>query len=482
MSRQDPQESVYLMLDIIRAGVKIYTLHDRRLHEKESKDSFMNLMVWALAAERAHDESRVKSERVRQAKAERRRQAREEGKAIVGRVPSWVRKVTPKGGEPYYELDEERAEVIRLIFQLKLDGHGLGAITNELVRRGIPPMGNRKLSTGEMKWQVSTIRKWLLSPTVYGQYQPHIRVDGKKVPEGDPIDNFYPAAVDRETFLKVQAVLGKHNRGRTAEEGENMLRGLLRCECGGNLSLHITKRGDRRYKYLRCNHDFMDSCTSKRFDYDGVESLLLQTLQSIDWSSVLGIQSDKNKDAMSTLKERKVVLDEDLNETNKRMTNLSKQLEALDEPSMFLLNRLSELEKHATALLQELGEVSEELEGLEHAVETSSNSFKQGSEIIAFLGLPIRSIDPEELVKKRVKMNAILRREIDHIYVSKLNEDLWRWSVVATGGESLFDLDINGKCTDGDIASAHTGLCGVQYKKVDRRKFNRVKKNSIEFS
>lgn len=482
MSRQDPQESVYLMLDIIRAGVKIYTLHDRRLHEKESKDSFMNLMVWALAAERAHDESRVKSERVRQAKAERRRQAREEGKAIVGRVPSWIRKVTPKGGEPYYELDEERAEVVRLIFQLKLDGHGLGAITNELVRRGIPPMGNRKLSTGEMKWQVSTIRKWLSSPTVYGQYQPHIRVDGKKVPEGDPIDNFYPAAVDRETFLKVQAILGKHNRGRTAEEGENMLRGLLRCECGGNLSLHITKRGDRRYKYLRCNHDFMDSCTSKRFDYDGVESLLLQTLQSIDWSSVLGVQSDKNKDAMSTLKERKVVLDEDLNETNKRMTNLSNQLEALDEPSMFLLNRLSELEKHATALLQELGEVNEELEGLEHAVENSSNSFKQGSEIIAFLGLPIRSIDPEELVKKRVKMNAILRREIDHVYVSKLNEDLWRWSVVATGGEPLFDLDINGKCTRGSIESAHTGLWGVDYEKVDRRKFNRVKKDSIEFS
>ncbi|MCV5857087.1 recombinase family protein, partial [Escherichia coli] len=32
MSRQDPQESVYMMLDIIRAGVKIYTLHDKRLH------------------------------------------------------------------------------------------------------------------------------------------------------------------------------------------------------------------------------------------------------------------------------------------------------------------------------------------------------------------------------------------------------------------------------------------------------------------
>ncbi|MCV5736229.1 recombinase family protein, partial [Escherichia coli] len=56
------------------------------------------------------------------------------------------------------------------------------------------------------KWQVSTVRKWLRSPTVYGQYQPHIRVDGKKVPEGDPIDNFYPAAVDRETFLKVQSI------------------------------------------------------------------------------------------------------------------------------------------------------------------------------------------------------------------------------------------------------------------------------------
>lgn len=38
MSRQNPQESVYTMLDIIRAGVRIYTIHDKRLHEKDSRD------------------------------------------------------------------------------------------------------------------------------------------------------------------------------------------------------------------------------------------------------------------------------------------------------------------------------------------------------------------------------------------------------------------------------------------------------------
>ncbi|EKB1969670.1 TPA: recombinase family protein [Vibrio parahaemolyticus] len=482
MSRQDPQESVYMMLDIIRAGVKIYTLHDKRLHEREGNDNFMNLMVWALAAERAHDESRVKSERVRQAKAEKRKQAREEGKAIIGRVPSWIRKVTPKGGEPYYELDEERAEVVRLIFQLKLDGYGLGAITNELIKRGIPPMGNRNVRKDlAPKWQVSTIRKWLRSPTVYGQYQPHIRVDGKKVPEGDPIDNFYPAAVDRETFLKVQSVLGKHSRGRTAEEGENLLRGLLRCACGGNLSLHITKRGDKRYKYLRCNHDFMDSCQSKRFDYDGVESLILRAVHSIDWVDVLNVQSGKNKDSIKSLRERRDVLVADLEETNKRMLNLSNQLEVMDEPSAFLLNRLSELEKGAQEKQSDLEAIENELSSVERVEEEADNKFRNNSfEIVELLGSTTTQIEKEDMVKRRVKMNAVLRRELDHILVTKVDDqDWWVWSAVTTGGVPLFDLKINAKASNGIIESEYSTMPELHYYKVDRRKYNRVNRKQV---
>lgn len=481
MSRQDPQESVYMMLDIIRAGVKIYTLHDKRLHEKEGKDNFMNLMVWALAAERAHDESRVKSERVRQAKAEKRRQAREEGKAIVGRVPSWIRKVTPKGGEPYYELDEERAEVVRLIFQLKLDGYGLGAITNELIKRGIPPMGNRNvLKDLAPKWQVSTVRKWLQSPTVYGQYQPHIRVDGKKVPEGDPIDNFYPAAVDRETFLKVQNILGKHSRGRTAEEGENMLRGLLRCACGGNLSLHITKRGDRRYKYLRCNHDFMDSCQSKRFDYEGIESLLLRSIQSVDWGDVLNIHANNSKSSIKNLKERRDVLTADLEETNKRMINLSNQLELMEEPSAFLLKRLSELEKGSKETQTELEEVENELSSAERSEEEVGQRFKHGFEVVEYIGEGTTQLEKEEIVKKRVKMNAILRRELDHVLVTKVDgQDYWVWSAFSSGGVHLFDLKIDGKASKGVIESEYATLTDVTFYKVDRRKYNRVNKKQV---
>lgn len=58
-------------------------------------------------------------------------------------------------------------------------------------------------------------------------------------------------------------------------------------------------------------------------------------------------------------------------------------------------------------------------------------------------------------------MNFIFCREIDYVYVLKFNEDLWCWFVVVMGGEFLFDLDINGKCMDGDIVSVYIGLCGV---------------------
>lgn len=44
------------MLDIICVGVKIYMLYDCCFYEKESKDSFMNFMVWVLVVECVYDE------------------------------------------------------------------------------------------------------------------------------------------------------------------------------------------------------------------------------------------------------------------------------------------------------------------------------------------------------------------------------------------------------------------------------------------
>ncbi|MCV5752916.1 hypothetical protein OFN51_29295, partial [Escherichia coli] len=67
-------------------------------------------------------------------------------------------------------------------------------------------------------------------------------------------------------------------------------------------------------------------------------------MDSLNWKEILNVQSGKNLDSIKALKERRDVLEADLEETNKRMLNLSNQLELMDEPSAFLLNRLSELE------------------------------------------------------------------------------------------------------------------------------------------
>ncbi|MCV5655677.1 hypothetical protein OFN54_30530, partial [Escherichia coli] len=80
---------------------------------------------------------------------------------------------------------------------------------------------------------------------------------------------------------------------------------------------------------------------------------------------ILNVQSGKNLDSIKALKERRDVLEADLEETNKRMLNLSNQLELMDEPSAFLLNRLSELEKGAKEKQDELEELRGELSSVE---------------------------------------------------------------------------------------------------------------------
>ncbi|HEY0122212.1 MAG TPA: hypothetical protein VGC14_10725 [Rhizobium sp.] len=52
-------------------------------------------------------------------------------------IPAWFNQYKGRDGEIQYELNE-RADTIRLIFQLAKDGMGQMAITKELNRLGTP--------------------------------------------------------------------------------------------------------------------------------------------------------------------------------------------------------------------------------------------------------------------------------------------------------------------------------------------------------
>ena len=45
-----------------------------------------------------------------------------------------------------------------------------------------------------------------------GEYQPHRLVDGKRIPEGEPIPDFYPPVVEREVWNAARAAVEAKTR------------------------------------------------------------------------------------------------------------------------------------------------------------------------------------------------------------------------------------------------------------------------------
>ena len=67
-------------------------------------------------------------------------------------------------------------------------------------------------------WRYSYIRKILKNRAVIGEYQPHMRRDGKRIPTGDPIPKYFPEIVKPKIFYAVQKLL-EVNRGKGGRTG-----------------------------------------------------------------------------------------------------------------------------------------------------------------------------------------------------------------------------------------------------------------------
>jgi len=75
-------------------------------------------------------------------------------------------------------------------------------IANRLNRQGVgsfrPEIKGRKTKG----WQTGYIQKLLSSETVLGTFQPHRHIDGKQVPEGDPVENFFPRIISDDRYYQ----------------------------------------------------------------------------------------------------------------------------------------------------------------------------------------------------------------------------------------------------------------------------------------
>jgi len=248
VSREKVREIQPFFLHLINAGITIVTLADGQEYSAERIDTdpsslFMSLIVMT----RAHEESRIKSQRLSEAWSNKRALANR--KVVTGRVPAWLEVVVVDGVKVIKPV-LERVRVIKRIFAESIAGRGKYAICRDLN----DGPGKEPAFKAE-EWQPSYIKKVLGNRAVLGEFQAYRRdQQGIRVPAGDPVPGYYPIVIDEVTFHRANAAKERrtHSSGRHGETKVPLLRGLVRCAaCGARMAL--LNRGERGGRSYTCS-------------------------------------------------------------------------------------------------------------------------------------------------------------------------------------------------------------------------------------
>lgn len=252
LTRETEVEALHLLTSIVRRNVKVVTLVDGETYHGQSGP--LDMMRAIMVMSNAHRENKERQRKVAIAWAAKRAEARATGKKMSSRGPSWT-KWNPVKKD--FDLDEQKADVIRRIFAECLDGLGITAIAQRL--------NNDKVETftgTSDGWHQGFVLTILRSPSVMGFYQPTLTSQRAhqrmlRQPDGDPIPDYYPKVIDQETFDRAQAVIAMRNRrgggaGRKGKTFPNLIQGLGKCEdCGGTLII-TNHPNSKRVRSLRC--------------------------------------------------------------------------------------------------------------------------------------------------------------------------------------------------------------------------------------
>jgi len=237
-SRDDADEALSAFTQLLKAGIAIVTLDPEKEWTAEAIKGF-GIMELVLHFILSNQESQKKSERLGSAWRNKKRNAK--SKIVTRQTPFWI--VIEDGKAKF---DPDGVKVIRLIFEMAAKGYGSTVIAKTLNRKGVKAPQNK--STG---WHGSTVSKLLRSRQPIGEYQPYKLSDGpkKRVPDGEPVADYYPAAITKAQWDKVQKDLTHRRlaRGKTTRTASNLFQGLVTDAHDGGL---VRLKNMNNYPYL----------------------------------------------------------------------------------------------------------------------------------------------------------------------------------------------------------------------------------------
>lgn len=249
----------------------------------------------------------------------------EDGKFIASKPPYGYKFVFNESGNKSMVIDQDKADVVKLIFNLYINGNGANKVANHLNALGL------KTTTGRT-WYDKGVRD-IIKNKVYCGYVVWNRVERTKEyyrnrPAGEVLESkgIHEPIISEETWNKAQKMLKGNAISPTAvfKEITNPLAGLVVCKCCGHTmiarSASTTKTGYE--KFLRCVN-----CSDNRgIKLDIVEEEIINNLNQF----VINYKADFNDIEYS-------------NSNNDNLASLNKILRTLENEASTLVSQKENL-------------------------------------------------------------------------------------------------------------------------------------------
>jgi DNA invertase Pin-like site-specific DNA recombinase len=282
LSREEVLVALEFFLSIIRRGVKVVTLIDRQIFDTDTLKQNIGLLYLSIGVmQRAYEESATKVRRVSEAREEARRRARDYKTPMTAKAHAWLRLTEQRT----WQCVPKFVAVVNRIFAEADSGLGNIRITRHLIEDGKRDPTLAPTLSGKSHWNRSSVQSILTDQAVIGYFQPHKMVNGKRVPVGEPIADYYPVIVEPALFWRVQEIRRerlRHKGGTKGRNPRNVFTKIIFCEtCSGPVYFIDKGEGVKGGQHYRCNGAVFGLCDNhKYFPYPALFSTVCELYET----------------------------------------------------------------------------------------------------------------------------------------------------------------------------------------------------------
>ncbi|WLB05030.1 recombinase family protein [Bradyrhizobium elkanii] len=462
LSRQAPAKALQPFLEVINAGIVLVTLNPLEVFTEDNLDFYRLLMALTIM-QRSHEESDVKSHRLKSAWAAKRTSAGQ--KKLTARCPSWLRLSSDRSR---FEIVEDRAAIVRRIFDEAANGYGTYTIVRRLNADGIPTF------MGKGGWQTSTVNKILSSPAAAGTFQPNRIEGGQRLPEGQSIRGYFPQIVRQEVFESAQRGRLERKTTPNKETGKkgsggpkgkhfaNLFSKLAVCDYCAE-PMHYQNKGQppKGRSYLVCSNAIRKKgCEmTGRWRYDQFELTFLSFVEQLDLASLVSSSEHSSKrNEVAFQLDAAVGRIKLLEDEQRRAYEIG--LKMADFDSAFIADRIKKTERDLADATKVAEQLRHEISILDQTALTYYRSPDQVAELIE----RVRAARGGDVYKLRAQIASRLQSLIGELRLT-VDPDTQRFEVVFRDGQGMtlfvdpeeptkFVQKVSGKAPDFDVLSA----------------------------